>query len=83
MRTLTIIVALLVLSGCYRKESKTIEVPADACASTYTGRISTQMVTTNTCAAYNKDMQCTINIPNTTTYTYRETVVKCEYTTWR
>jgi hypothetical protein len=73
---------VLLLVGCSKKTDPGYEVPYRFCTKSYTGKTYDEVVTTNMCAAFNKDGICTVSVPMTNVYTRHETSVSCAFTTW-
>lgn len=60
-----------------------LRAPVESCKSTYTGQQKTEEFITYTCAAYDKNMVCTVQIPVTNQVTYREVNNQCNWNEWR
>lgn len=79
------VTAITLVWACYLgfTARKYISVPAELCASQYTGRAKVEQEYYYTCTAYNKDMQCTAQIPNFYDVSYGEVHTTCDFVEWR
>lgn len=62
---------------------KTIQVPLSSCQSTPTGRQKEVEDIYYTCVSYDKNMNCTVQMPNFTSHTEREIRTVCNFSEWR